>query len=600
MDSTQVDGRRARPDRLAARLACLACLGWPLHGQDQAIDADEATRQLKVAHLLADGTWYQRSEAADALQSAGRHAATAAPLVLDTAVKAIASHDWRLAQLTIDTLAAISPDALAGCCDAIAVVLGGSDADAKLQAMRLVTQIGRKAATLEAHLITLAQDNELGLPALRTLVAVGATVEAVPLLRRSLSSSDSDAVRCAIAGFAEVGARSSETVPALTALLGNADHRAAALSALAGLGHDASAASAAVAQASLAVPNEQRGDFIAALRAIETEDIPPTCQDAAVTCVEGGDGARADLAIADPDDAAAELHASLLAKPAHGTLSFDGLTAVYRAPYGWTGSERIPVQVTDHAGKSATATLTATVAPDQAPPTLRDMWMLEMDHTVVRLVFTKPLQKASAEIPQSYAIAPSVTVAAASLGTDRSTVDLKVAGLQSGKPYALTVQGVLSAATTPVPIACAAQAFTAKALKPGLVMQYFDKEDFATAAGTSLALNVDFPDGPKANTEHYSARLTGWLTPDADDAYTIQITSDDGSRLWLDDQQVIDDWGDHGPTDKACQVALVHGHRYKIRIDYYNNAGPEFLRLQWSRPGQPMEVIPAKALSHDE
>src|SRR5580692_8055625 len=104
----------AAPRRLGwapGLIGAAACLALALPARGLAEDAaSDAERSLRLAHLVADGTWYQRSEAADALANAGAHAAMAGPLLRDTAVAAIGRQDWRLAHLAMDTLSAVAPD----------------------------------------------------------------------------------------------------------------------------------------------------------------------------------------------------------------------------------------------------------------------------------------------------------------------------------------------------------------------------------------------------------------------------------------------------------------------------------------------------------
>ena len=98
-------------------------------------------------------------------------------------------------------------------------------------------------------------------------------------------------------------------------------------------------------------------------------------------------------------------------------------------------------------------------------------------------------------------------------------------------------------------------------------------------------------------SRHFSVRWTGYIQPETTDTYTFSTFADDGTRVWIDDRQIIDDWTDHAGTTKRATVDLVGGKRYKIRIDFYENGiGHAEMHLRWKRPGTPVEVVPERCL----
>jgi MSHA biogenesis protein MshQ len=85
----------------------------------------------------------------------------------------------------------------------------------------------------------------------------------------------------------------------------------------------------------------------------------------------------------------------------------------------------------------------------------------------------------------------------------------------------------------------------------------------------------------------FSARWSGFLVAPATGSYVLQTVSDDGVRLVLNGQTLIDQWNDHSPTTHtANSVNLVAGQRVPIRLDFYENGGGATVRLQWRTPGQ--------------
>jgi hypothetical protein len=94
----------------------------------------------------------------------------------------------------------------------------------------------------------------------------------------------------------------------------------------------------------------------------------------------------------------------------------------------------------------------------------------------------------------------------------------------------------------------------------------------------------------------FSARWTGFLEAPATGEYTFYTLSNDGVRLWLKDQNLIDHWNDHGATEDTARIHLEAGRRYPIRLEYFYNGGQSVMQLAWSGPGLARQIIPPRAL----
>ncbi|MEE4540389.1 glycoside hydrolase family 3 C-terminal domain-containing protein [Streptomyces sp. V4-01] len=95
----------------------------------------------------------------------------------------------------------------------------------------------------------------------------------------------------------------------------------------------------------------------------------------------------------------------------------------------------------------------------------------------------------------------------------------------------------------------------------------------------------------------FSAKWTGTITPPATGAYTFGITSDDGSRLFVDGTQVIDNWRDQGSTTRTAQVDLTAGKPVQVEMDYYQSGGGATASLGWTPPGAGTPLDQAVALA---
>jgi PKD repeat protein len=79
----------------------------------------------------------------------------------------------------------------------------------------------------------------------------------------------------------------------------------------------------------------------------------------------------------------------------------------------------------------------------------------------------------------------------------------------------------------------------------------------------------------------FSAEWTGKFKCDNDNICTFSTFSDDGVKLWVDGNLIIDNWTDHPPTyDAATPINLTTGF-HTIKLDYFQNGGKSVIRLYW-------------------
>jgi len=102
---------------------------------------------------------------------------------------------------------------------------------------------------------------------------------------------------------------------------------------------------------------------------------------------------------------------------------------------------------------------------------------------------------------------------------------------------------------------------------------------------------------PRKRTDNIGFQFTGFVTIPADGNYTFYASSDDGSRLYLDDRLVVDNDGTHGTTEKRGAIQLKAGD-HPILVSYFNGGAEATLKISYQGPGLPKQEIPAAALSH--
>ncbi|MEU2896466.1 family 16 glycoside hydrolase [Streptomyces sp. NPDC001273] len=100
-------------------------------------------------------------------------------------------------------------------------------------------------------------------------------------------------------------------------------------------------------------------------------------------------------------------------------------------------------------------------------------------------------------------------------------------------------------------------------------------------------------------SDNFVTQVTGNVHVPADGSYVFRLTSDDGSRLLIDDRVVIDHDGLHGAEPKDGTVQLTEG-MHALRIDHFERGGGEQLTLAWQPPGADgFATVPNAALSTD-
>ncbi|NJN96666.1 MAG: hypothetical protein HC875_22410 [Anaerolineales bacterium] len=117
--------------------------------------------------------------------------------------------------------------------------------------------------------------------------------------------------------------------------------------------------------------------------------------------------------------------------------------------------------------------------------------------------------------------------------------------------------------------------------------EYFGNAD--VAAGPVVIRDdsaVDFNWGsgvpmPGLPADNFSVRWSRSLAFD-EGLYRLHILMDDGARLWLDDQLVIDSWKDGSLREVTADRQLAGGN-HSLRLEYYERSGDAAIRLWWER-----------------
>jgi alpha-L-fucosidase len=138
--------------------------------------------------------------------------------------------------------------------------------------------------------------------------------------------------------------------------------------------------------------------------------------------------------------------------------------------------------------------------------------------------------------------------------------------------------------------------------KAGINYKYFEpagKISLASIAGTPTATGTAdvISDKYKKRTEKFAFEYAGYLRIDQDGIYTFFTSSDDGSILYIDDEETVNNDGDHGNVEKSGKAALKKGF-HKIKLLYFDSGGGNSLKVSMQKEGGAKIEIPKELLFH--
>ena len=125
----------------------------------------------------------------------------------------------------------------------------------------------------------------------------------------------------------------------------------------------------------------------------------------------------------------------------------------------------------------------------------------------------------------------------------------------------------------------------------GFKAEYFKNRDLRGAPAlvrTDSKIELQSPHRPAHNFPRtdFSVRWTGTLTAPASGKYGFTFTGDDGFRVFLDGNNVMDHWTEGSATPITVETNLVAGKTYALRIEYFQAGGDFTAQLNWQPPGK--------------
>jgi len=138
---------------------------------------------------------------------------------------------------------------------------------------------------------------------------------------------------------------------------------------------------------------------------------------------------------------------------------------------------------------------------------------------------------------------------------------------------------VLTQAFTITPLSCPTGQYL------GEFYNNMNLSDSPSFAACNSVINFNWADGggpgPGVSRDNFSARWTGRF-PFSAGVYDFVATADDGIRVRIDGNLIIDGWVDQAATTYQAALDISEGE-HEVKIEYYQNGGEALTQFDWQR-----------------
>ena len=141
-----------------------------------------------------------------------------------------------------------------------------------------------------------------------------------------------------------------------------------------------------------------------------------------------------------------------------------------------------------------------------------------------------------------------------------------------------------------------------RSVAPGLTYSYYEGDwdrlpDFGTLTPVASGHHGEPDMAVRRRDERFAIRFAGYLEVPTEGVYSFYLTSDDGSKLWIGDEVIVDHDGLHAVGEQRGQIILKAG-RHPITVGVFQAGGGRNLSVSYEGPRIERQRIPATALMH--
>jgi hypothetical protein len=139
-------------------------------------------------------------------------------------------------------------------------------------------------------------------------------------------------------------------------------------------------------------------------------------------------------------------------------------------------------------------------------------------------------------------------------------------------------------------------------VSPGIQLNYYEGQweklpvfSELKAVESSIVSSIKMPE--LKQLDHIGLTFDGYIDIKKEGIYTFYCSSDDGTRLWIDDTLIVDNDGLHAVIEIDGQIGLEKG-LHKIKVHFFENEGGEAFKVQYDGPDINKQEIPEQILKH--
>ena len=138
----------------------------------------------------------------------------------------------------------------------------------------------------------------------------------------------------------------------------------------------------------------------------------------------------------------------------------------------------------------------------------------------------------------------------------------------------------------------------------GLTASYYNGQNFENFVFDRKDDNINFnwnygSPGNGVGIDNFSVRWSGDIIVENSGTYTFYLTTDNGRRLYIGDQVLIDQWVDNWDIEYQGSIFLEAGRRYAFKLEYFENYGGANAKLEWEGPSTSRAIVPKSVLYSD-
>ena len=138
-------------------------------------------------------------------------------------------------------------------------------------------------------------------------------------------------------------------------------------------------------------------------------------------------------------------------------------------------------------------------------------------------------------------------------------------------------------------------------IEAGLNYKYYEgywnlMPDFGKLTAKKSGKVNNFSLEPRESEERFGFVYEGYIQIDSDGTYSFYTTSDDGSKLYINSKEIVDNDGVHAAEEVSGKVYLTKGW-HPIKVTFFERSHGEVLEVRYAGPGVSKKLIPSNKLA---